>query len=601
MVKKIFFVSFIVFSVSNIFSEEVSFNLYANKNSVGVNEYFQISVEIQNATGGVTYQGIENLSEYIDMSQTGNMSSFSIVNGKMTSSQTIVFATQISKEGKYDIGPFLFNIGGKIYKTEILTINVGKGDDVTETKKEEDSEVKKTKSQNVNDFQDFSTANNNLNYMIKVEFSKKEAYTNDYIDAEVKLYTRDELQVINYEPLKFPSQAWSENFEIKTNYVGRTRINNLVYNEYIVEKKRFFISKEGTYLIEPAILNFNGLVGKGFFSYPERMTLSTKEEKIVIKSLPESNSKNFYGLVGNFTYSSSLSPSTIKEKEAATLTITVSGSGNMQNLKDIKYSISGNGVEVYSSKSNVSDSGNTKTKIWEILLVGQKSGNYKIELDSFTFFNPDTGSYKNIQGKSYTLSVVENDKSKEDSTIVIHSDEKEGQKENLVDINYIKLNIGNKRDFLNYNLVFRLLITLYLVLIVIIAIFLFVKYTSFNLYKNSSILKIKNAYKNFNLRIDKITKTINKSFDDKIIDSISNITENYFIDKFNIDSVEFTKTNIKEKLNRYLNETQISNLTSIFSNIDFMRFGGTTINKENILELIKNITTLVKDIEEANK
>jgi len=530
------------------------------------------------------------------------MSSFSIVNGKTTSSQTVVFATRVSKEGKYDIGPFVFNIGGKTFKTDSVSIEVIKGDEIKEaTNSNKDQNEALDNAQYVNDFQGYSTSGSNLNYMIRVYLSKKEAYVNEYIDVEVKFFAREELQYVNYEPLKFPSQAWSDNFEIKNNYIGKTRINDLLYQEYLIEKKRFYISKEGEYSIEPALFNFNGFIGKGFFSYPERMSLSTKAERIIIKSPPPTSEKDFYGLVGKFTYDSSLSPLSVKEKEAATLTITLSGNGNMQNLKDVNYTIEPNGVEVYSSKSNVKENGSSKIKTWDIILVGQKAGDYVIRLADFTFFNPESGNYESIKGKDYTLKVLENENSKDNTSVVIHSNSKDNVKENVADINYIKLSVGNKKRVIDYNISLIIIILCYAVAFLIAAIFLLVRYANFNLYKNSSVIKVKNAYKNFITSIEKAKKTIDKNFDDKIIDSISNVTETYFIDRFSIDSVEFTKTNIKEKLSKYLNDIQISNLTNIFSNIDFMRFGGTAINKENILEIIKNIVTLIKNIEEANK
>lgn len=602
MVNRIFFITVFSIFVGSLYSSEVSIDIYPSKSTVGLGEYFQISVEIKNADGNVSFQGVEDLSDFVKISKSGNMSSFSLVNGQMTSSQTIMFTVQISKEGKYDVGPFVFNIGGRTYKTAVIPIEVtadsyNRTSPVNGDPDSGDSEVK-----NVNDFKDYTTtSDNNLNYLIKVEFSKKEAYIDEYIDANVKFYARDELQVINYEPLKFPPQAWAENFELKNNYVGKTKINNLVYQEYLIEKKRFYISKEGIFEIMPAILNFNGLSGRGFFAYPEKMSLATKKEVITVKPFPSTQHTGFYGLVGDFTYESSLSSSNIKVKDPATLIITVSGNGNMQNIKDIKYTISGIGIEQYSSKSNVTESGNKKVKTWEILFVAQKGGKYKIDLEDFVFFDPQTSQYRIIKGKSYTLSVVDSDIQNDDSSMIIHSDNKDGAKDAFIDISYLKLNIGKKSGILNYDLFLKIIIVFYSLLIIIISLFLVVRYSNFNSFKNSSLIKMKHAYKNFTQRIDKLKKELNRGFDDKIIDRISNITENYFIDKFEIDSIEFTKSAIREKLNKFLTGIQIDKLIDVFSNMDFIRFGGTTINKETILELIRNVTLLIREIEGANK
>ncbi|OHD14072.1 MAG: hypothetical protein A2086_12105 [Spirochaetes bacterium GWD1_27_9] len=593
MVKKIFLSLFLIFSIYFICVAEVDIKIYSNKNSLLKDEIFQISVEISGANG-VSFSDIENLDPAVKINQSGTMSNFSFINGVATSSQTITFVAKITKEGEYNLGPFVFNIGGKLYKTEILKLKVSNSSKDNRNAESQNNEENEADDSNYN-----TNERNNSNYLIKLNVNKKEVYVNEAFDVSVQFYNREELQNPSYEPIKFPSSAWIENFNAKDNYRGVVNINNIMYHEYVIEKKKVYISKEGELTINPAVFSFMGYKGNGFFSYPEQISLKTNSFKITVKPLPPNAPNNFYGIVGNFSITSRLTPQTVKAKEPATLKISLSGDGNFQNIKDIGYQIIDN-IEEYSSKSNVITNGNQKTKEWEILLVPKKEGDYKIRVNDFSYFDPAKKEYITLSGNEFNLSALKGEE-KDNETIIIHNDKKNDSiDENLKEISYIKTNFGNKNTLFSYQLCFNLILSIYIISIIVIFVFVFTKFFLFNLSVNKEEILRKNAYKTFLKEVKLLENSLKKDFSDKIMDKISLIIEKYFISKYKLDSVEFTKNTINDKLSKFLSEKNLEVLKNIFVELDIGRFGGFDITKESILNLITMVKNLMENIEGQN-
>ena len=125
----------------------------------------------------------------------------------------------------------------------------------------------------------------------------------------------------------------------------------------------------------------------------------------------------------------------------------------------------------------------------------------------------------------------------------------------------------------------------------IISIILFIgfKFLIFNLALNNKALLSRNAYKIFTKKINLISKKINKTPFNELIDNISIIIEKYFINKFNIDSIEFTNKNIEEKLDKKLSSTSINKLKDIIKELDMIRFGGFDISREQLNSSIQMV------------
>ena len=599
MVKQITLqILFIFASMVYIFSENtVDVNLLTERNNVGVDEPFQVNLEISGTKGNVSIEDMGELDPSIFIRQTGTMSNMSMVNGSISTSLTIVFYVKISKQGNYSIGPITISIKDKKYKSNVIDINVNSSNtqSISSNQKYENNDSQESKKYS------------NQSYLFELNANKEEAYINEPIDLSVNFFMEYGAKPKNYQALTFPTTAWIENYTSEDNCIGRVRKNSRNYTLYELEKQRLFITKPGTYTIEPAIIDFYGIKTTDVFSNYEPMTLKTKPLNIKIIPLPENAPKGFDGAVGTFQLTSDIKSSKLDTKESTTLEIILSGNGNFQNIENISFNID-NSIEVYSTNSRFESGKDFNKKIWEILLVPSQPGKFNIKINDFSFFDTNKKEYLTIQGKEYTLKVENSNKKINSAKEITKRKEETSSKAakdiqiaNFDNIHYLQLKIGRKNSLFPYTLWSKIIISLYIIIIFLLSLFILLKYIIFSKLKKIHLSECKNAYKYFTHDISLLRKNINAMHYQNCTDKISNVLEKYFIKKFGIDSIEFTKKGIEKKLYSLLSEENINNLKEIIIKLDMIRFGGEEISIDNCKELINIIKNNIEKIEHNNK
>ena len=599
MVKQITLqILFIFASMVYIFSENtVDINLLTERNNVGVDEPFQVNLEISGTKGNVSIEDMGELDPSIFIRQTGTMSNMSMVNGSISTSLTIVFYVKISKQGNYSIGPITISIKDKKYKSNVIDINVNSSNtqSISSNQKYENNDSQESKKYS------------NQSYLFELNANKEEAYINEPIDLSVNFFMEYGAKPKNYQALTFPTTAWIENYTSEDNCIGRVRKNSRNYTLYELEKQRLFITKPGTYTIEPAIIDFYGIKTTDVFSNYEPMTLKTKPLNIKIIPLPENAPKGFDGAVGTFQLTSDIKSSKLDTKESTTLEIILSGNGNFQNIENISFNID-NSIEVYSTNSRFESGKDFNKKIWEILLVPSQPGKFNIKINDFSFFDTNKKEYLTIQGKEYTLKVENSNKKINSAKEITKRKEETSSKAakdiqiaNFDNIHYLQLKIGRKNSLFPYTLWSKIIISLYIIIIFLLSLFILLKYIIFSKLKKIHLSECKNAYKYFTHDISLLRKNINAMHYQNCTDKISNVLEKYFIKKFGIDSIEFTKKGIEKKLYSLLSEENINNLKEIIIKLDMIRFGGEEISIDNCKELINIIKNNIEKIEHNNK
>ena len=212
---------------------------------------------------------------------------------------------------------------------------------------------------------------------------------------------------------------------------------------------------------------------------------------------------------------------------------------------------------------------------------------------------------KVLPGKTITLNVTENRRHSDDDdqSKVIHYNE-DGTKRldvvrDLSDITYIRTTVGKPQNHLDYNIWYNVFIIIYIAVIICILILLFVRFIIYRKQsaESADIVRAKNAYKVFTVSIAKFQK--NSDDKEKIsdrIDSLYKILELYFVQKFNIDSVEFTSKSLQEKLAGKISDNALDQLREFVLQFDMIRFGGAD-SSVNLSDMIRQISALIKEIE----
>jgi hypothetical protein len=146
------------------------------------------------------------------------------------------------------------------------------------------------------------------------------------------------------------------------------------------------------------------------------VTVASKSLQLTVRPLPETGKPaDFSGLVGKFKLRSKLEPATLKTGESATLTVSVSGQGNVNRIPDLKIPELEH-VKIYADKpvlESTQDSEGLKgSKTMKWALVPEKDGRLEVPPVAISFFDTTNHRYKTLRSTKYTLAVLPGKKEK---------------------------------------------------------------------------------------------------------------------------------------------------------------------------------------------
>ena len=364
---------------------------------------------------------------------TSSSSSFSMVNGSMshTVKNTYTYALQAYKEGTFHIGAASLTVKGNKVSSEPFDIQVFPDDGshaVASGSGSSGGSSQGGQSQNTNDPQ---VSGKDL--FLKVIPTKKSAYVGEQIVLTYKLYTK--VPVSSLQVDKMPSYAGFWTKDISDNSGGSLRqsseyVNGMEYTVAEIQKVIVVPQRSGKLNIDPMSIECIAQVRTEsnnrrqsndpfdiFFNDPffNRNIVNVKKElssstlSIDVKNLPADNKPNsFAGAVGNYNFKSDIDKTELKTNEAFTLTLTVSGTGNIELLQMPEPNFPPD-FEVYDPKITTSPSvtvqGLSGTKKAEYLVIPRRAGNFNLSSVEFSFFNPSTSAYSNLHSDSYEVHV----------------------------------------------------------------------------------------------------------------------------------------------------------------------------------------------------
>ena len=363
---------------------------------------------------------------------TSTSSSFSMVNGSMshTVKCTYTFALQAYKEGTFHVGSASLTVKGDKISSEPFDIQVLPDDGSyasTSGGGSSGSNQGQSQGQNTNDPQ---VSGKDL--FLKVIPSKKSVYVGEQIVLTYKLYTK--VPVSSLQVDKMPSYAGFWTKDISDNNGGSLRqsseyVNGTEYTVAEIQRVVVVPQRSGKLDIEPMTIEciaqirtegnnrrsndpFDIFFNDPFFNRNianVKKELSTANLSIDVKNLPVDKKPNsFAGAVGNYNFKSDIDKTELKTNEAFTLTLTVSGTGNIELLQMPEPNFPPD-FEVYDPKittsANTSVNGLSGTKKAEYLVIPRRAGTFTLAPVEFSFFNPANGSYSSLMSDGYAIEV----------------------------------------------------------------------------------------------------------------------------------------------------------------------------------------------------
>ena len=298
---------------------QVTFEAKVSKRRLGLNERLRVDFEMNENGDNFNPPSFSNFQVVSGPQQAVSRS---WVNGVQSFSKTYTYFLTPKIKGKVTIGQAVVTIGGEIYKTTPVEIEVT-------------NSVKKPNDPNNVD----NIVDGNIHLVAEV--SKSAPYLNEGITVIYKLYFRNPISVSDVSELESPSYGdfWSHLIKI-----GRAEINmrgsykGEPYNEVIWRKAVLYPQKTGKLVLEPLTLNLSlnipsnrrDLFGRRIMTQTQK-TITTGEKVIAVKDLPQNNKpENFSGAVGQFDFDVILNKDLLKASESFQAKIKVKGKGNLK-------------------------------------------------------------------------------------------------------------------------------------------------------------------------------------------------------------------------------------------------------------------------------
>ncbi|MBF0451775.1 MAG: protein BatD [Candidatus Magnetomorum sp.] len=364
-------------------------SLDIDRSEVSLTDTIKLTIKVSGTQSAVRPRvaGLQNFR----VQSGGTSSNFSMVNGQVNSSIDQTYFLFPNKGGRFTIGPAEVDINGKTYRSNTSTVLV----------KRQASDISQQSTQPI---------------FLTVSLSDSQMYVGQTIFYTVKFYynisVRD-LGIVLPEGDGFQLKQLGKPSEYASTVKGKK------YN--VIEIQHALITeKTGTLSLGPTEMKMNVLerqksrnrfsVFDDFFTSARPHSVRSQAVKLTILPLPEANRPlDFTGLVGDFRLQAQLAPKTIPSGESTTLSLKITGQGNVQLMPDISMPDIEN-IKVYSDQPvisiNETASGFTGEKSMKWALVPQKEGEYAIGPFSLSFFNTQKGQYETVSTPEMNLTVT---------------------------------------------------------------------------------------------------------------------------------------------------------------------------------------------------
>ncbi len=344
--------------------------------------------------------------------------SSSWVNGKSSSSssQEYTMIYRADKPGRYTVGPASITVGGNRLTTKPVTIEVVSGGKAAADERRE--EQRRQSSVQFDDplSQDASKSVTGNDLFVRIEMSKPRVYEQQAVVCTIKLYTR--YQISRFMVTKQPSfdGFLIEEIEQQPSLNNDEVYNGQNYKVAVLKRCILYPQQSGKLTITSGTYDVNVVQYEnyrtpfGTMSQPveRKLQVESNQSAVNIIPLPEPRPATFTGAVGKFTVRTALNNSDLKTYKASVLSYIIEGSGNIKYIKAPTVAFPRE-FDVYDPKNDVKTSPTggdlSGTVKIDYTFIPQYAGDFTIPASVFTYFDPETGKYEDVNIPATQLKV----------------------------------------------------------------------------------------------------------------------------------------------------------------------------------------------------
>lgn len=519
---------------------------------------------------------------------TSTSSSTTIINGKVENSSTITYTytAVATQEGEVQLDGATIKAGGKQITSNKLTINVLPPDQASRQNGSQGQGSGQSGQQRTSGQSGSSVGSDDLFMLATVD--KTTVYEQEAILLTYKIYKlpsvnlqtmsnkMPDLKNCHVQEVELPQQ---KEFNLE-HYNGRN-YQTMVWSQYVLfpqhsgELEIPSTPFEGT--IAQRVEDNSGDIFDMFFNSSRfvevKKDLSTRSIKINVKPLPQGKTGAFYGGVGDFSISSSISATDVTANDAVTVRVILSGTGNLKLVKtpEIKFP---QDFDIYDpkieNKYTIKGGRQTGNKVYEYLIIPRHAGQYTIPALEFQYFDPKSGTYKTVKTDEYTLNVARGQGGGESQSVSYVNKE---------DLKYVGQDVrfhstpsalkSGKGEFFGSALFYGLLALPLIILLVIVIISRKRIADSANIAK----VRVKKASSVATKRLKVARKLMKEGRKNEFYDEMMRALSGYFADKLAIPTAELSKDRIGETLSRRnVAQETVKQVIGLLDDCEFARY-----------------------------
>jgi len=374
-------------------SDDPAITAIVDRDRIALDEYIVLKLSVEGTREEPAPVEVPNFT----IRSRGSSSQISIVNGAMSAKIEYTYLLYPQKTGVFTIGPFSLKHRGRSIRSNTISVTVTQ----TEQQPAQGAEI-------------FVTA----------LIDNDHPFLHQHIVCTFQFWRS--VQVANANLTDQPSFEGFVSEDLGKPVEYQKVVNGRSYTVTEIKKALFPVTA-GVLEITPFTLQCDVVVSKGgrrrgllqdpffndpFFGFTETApkTLRTAPIQVTVRSLPlDGRPADFKNLVGTYSLSASLSKPSVAVGESTTLTLTLSGTGNIKNLPGIEMPPVDN-LKMYDDKPSFEQKtihgkiGGTLTV--KKALVPLAAGNIRIPPVVLHYFDPDEGTYKQMATEPLQLTVA---------------------------------------------------------------------------------------------------------------------------------------------------------------------------------------------------
>jgi hypothetical protein len=379
---------------------------------IALNEPFTITITVENDQLR-TYGQFPDIPGFSKRG-TSSSSSTNIINGKVSSRQSIIQNYVANSEGTYQLEPFTMEINGKEVQSPGKTIRVGPPA----------QQRNQTDPFSRDPFEDFFGRPDRAEEFVDIKedaflaltTSKNQVYVGEGFTMTLAFYVAEDnrapLQF--YEPAKQlsdilkdlkPSNCWEENYNIDNLNAESVVINNKRYSQYKIYQATYYplnLERISFPQVRFKMIKYKVAKNPSFFGRNRQedfKTYYTKPQEVIVKDLPPHPLKDQVS-VGNYKLKETISDENLETGRSFNYAFTIYGEGNISAINRPEPE-SDRIFEIYppNIRQNINRGNNRVTgdKTFNYYIIPNEPGEYALgDYFSWIYFNTVTHTYDTL-------------------------------------------------------------------------------------------------------------------------------------------------------------------------------------------------------------